>query len=270
MESRLIQAEKLAAIGQAAASTAHEVRNALAGIAGTIEVLERSPAWRELPEDVGQEVKLQITRISHIIDDLLNYARPGTLSLRRSDLHQIIDKAIMATAAHPDSSGKRVVRRYAEGPIFLEVDPVRMEQAFQNLLTNAYQAMVAGDRLEIATAGAGGRITIRFTDTGAGMSEETIARALEPFYTTKAKGTGLGLAIVQAIVESHRGTIDLSSSSGSGTSVTLTLPDAGTIEGKLSSDPDRTAPVTRVSGGSDVTGRETRERRSGTGDRLPG
>ena len=238
MESRLIQAEKLAAVGQAAASTAHEVRNALAGIAGTIEVLERSPAWRELPEDVGHEVKLQISRISHIIDDLLNYARPGSLTLRRSDLHQIIDKAIAATASHPDAAGKKLIRRYSQGPLFLEVDSVRLEQAFQNLLTNAYQAMRAGDRLEITTAGDGGRITIRFTDHGAGMSEETIARALDPFYTTKAKGTGLGLAIVQAIVEAHRGTIALASKAGSGTSVTLTLPDAGTIEGKIAADQD--------------------------------
>lgn len=236
MEARLIQAEKLAAIGQAAASTAHEVRNALAGIAGTIEVLERSPAWRELPEDVGQEVKLQIARISHIIDDLLNYARPGSLSLHRSDLHQILDKAITATASHPDAGGKKVIRRYAENPIVLEVDSCRLEQAFQNLLTNAYQAMRTGDCLEIRTAGDGGQVTIRFEDSGAGMSEETIDRALEPFYTTKAKGTGLGLAIVQAIIEAHRGTIDLTSTAGEGTTVTVTLPGGGTIEAKIAPD----------------------------------
>ncbi len=228
MEARLIQAEKLAAIGQAAASTAHEVRNALAGISGTIEVLEDTAAWRELPEEVGAEVKVQIARISSIIDDLLNYARPGKLALRRADIHQILDRVLMSNSI-PEAAGKRVVRRFSDGQLCAVVDPVRLEQAFQNLTANAYQAMEPGGTLEVTTRRAGGEIEVSFSDTGSGMGGETLRHALEQFYTTKSRGTGLGLAIVQAIVEAHGGRIHLASKPRTGTTVTVKLPGAGSL-----------------------------------------
>lgn len=226
MEARLIHAEKLAAIGQAAASTAHEVRNALAGIWGTIEVIEGTPAWRQLPEEVSNEVKLQMARIAHIIDDLLAYARPSRLALRRKNIHEVLDRVIASTSALPDARGKITIRNYADGDLPAEVDPARLEQAIQNLMANAYQAMEEGGRLEVVTCRGDGAIRIVFTDTGAGMTPETLSQALEPFFTTKARGTGLGLAIARSIVEAHGGRIDLRSRPGSGTTVALTLPAA--------------------------------------------
>jgi len=224
MEARLIQAEKLAAIGQAAASTAHEVRNALAGIWGTISILERTRAWEELPDDVGEEVKRQIARIAHIIDDLLSYARPGRLDRRRTDIHEVLERARRGADGLPEASGKRVVAAFCEGTLFADIDPVRLEQAFQNLIANACQAMDPGGVLTISTGRRDGLIEMVFQDTGRGMSPETLSHALEPFFTTKARGTGLGLAIVQTIVEAHRGSVALSSTPGGGTRVTLSLP----------------------------------------------
>lgn len=224
MEARLIHAEKLAAIGQAAASTAHEVRNALAGIGGTIEILEDTPAWTQLPPEVSEEVKAQIARIANIIDDLLSYARPGKLARRRVDLHQMLDRAISRTSA--EAHGRKTRRKYAEGAILLEADSEQLEQAFRNLIINAYQAMDKEGTLEIATLRQDDRILVRFSDTGRGMPEQTLEHALEPFFTTKARGSGLGLAIVQAIVEAHQGEIVLKSSPKNGTTVTLTLPSA--------------------------------------------
>jgi two-component system sensor histidine kinase AtoS len=224
MEARLIQAEKLAAIGQAAASTAHEVRNALAGIWGTIQILERSPAWRELPADVGAEVHLQIARIGHIIDDLLAYARPSRLARQDTDIHEVLERALAAAAASPDAADRLTVRRYCTGPLQAEVDPLQLEQAFQNLILNAYQAMAPRGILHVETARSGDTVQVRFRDTGTGMSTEMLSQALEPFFTTKARGTGLGLAIVKTIVEAHRGTVDLASSPQVGTTVTVTIP----------------------------------------------
>jgi PAS domain S-box-containing protein len=229
MEARLIQAEKLAAIGQAAASTAHEVRNALAGIWGTIQILERSPAWRELPPDVGTEVNLQIARIGHIIDDLLAYARPSRLARQDTDLHEVLERAIASAAASPDAADRLAVRHYCSGPLQAEIDPLQLEQAFQNLILNAYQAMAPHGILHVETSRDGDAVRVRFRDSGAGMSKEMVSRALEPFFTTKARGTGLGLAIVKTIVEAHRGTIDLDSSPQMGTTVTVTVPRSVTI-----------------------------------------
>lgn len=224
MEARLIQAEKLAAIGETAATIAHEVRNALAGIAGTVEVLKGSALWGELPDGVGAEVELQVTRIAHIVNDLLAYARPGRLLPRPTDVNMILDRAISALACSPDAAGKKIVREYAPGPVPAEVDPARLEQAFQNIITNAYQSMNSGGTVRVGTRRSDGAVEILFSDSGAGMSGDLRARAFEPFFTTKARGTGLGLPIVKTIVEAHHGKIDLTSSPGAGTTVTLTLP----------------------------------------------
>ncbi len=224
MEARLIQAEKLAAIGQAAASTAHEVRNALAGIWGTISILERTRAWEELPDDVGEEVKRQIARIAHIIDDLLSYARPGRLDRRCTDIHEVLERARKFADSLPEAEGRRLVARFCEGALFADVDAVRLEQAFQNLIANSCQAMEPGGVLTISTNRRDGFIEMVFADNGRGMSPETLSHALEPFFTTKARGTGLGLAIVRTIVEAHHGGITLSSAPGEGTRVTITLP----------------------------------------------
>jgi PAS domain S-box-containing protein len=224
MEARLIQAEKLAAIGQAAASTAHEVRNALAGIWGTIQLLERSAAWRELPKEVGAEVHVQIARIGHIIDDLLAYARPSRLARQQSDVHAILDRAISAAASSADAADRLFVRHYSPGPLQAEVDPLQLEQAFQNLILNACQAMGPRGIVHIETGCEDEMVSVRFRDTGAGMSPDQLARALEPFFTTKARGTGLGLPIVKTIVEAHKGTIDLASVPSRGTTVSLRIP----------------------------------------------
>jgi PAS domain S-box-containing protein len=224
MEARLIQAEKLAAIGQAASSIAHEVRNALAGISGAMQVLKGSPAWKELPEGIAEEMDLQMARIAHIVNDLLSYGRPGSLHPRKADIHQMLDHVLASASSSPEAAGKRVLREYVQGALVAEVDQACLEQAFTNVVTNAYQAMPAGGTLKVGTRLSNGVVQVQFTDTGSGMSEATVARAFEPFFTTKVRGSGLGLPIVRTIVEAHRGVVQLASSPGQGTTVTLTLP----------------------------------------------
>ena len=224
IESRLIQAEKLAAIGQAAAGIAHEVRNALAGISGVVQVLKRSKAWEELPQGFSEEVDLQVARIAQIVNDLLTYARPGTLNAQKANLHEVLDRALRAASAGPDASHKTLKRAYAPGELTADVDSGRLEQAFTNLATNAYQAMEPGGVLNVTTERNNGIIKISFSDTGRGMPPEIQGRAFEAFFTTKVRGTGLGLPIVRNIVEAHKGTVDVRSDERKGTTVTLTIP----------------------------------------------
>ncbi len=194
------------------------MRNALAGIAGTIEVLEQTPLWRQLPEEVSEEVG--------VVNDLLTDARPPGLNLVRSEVHKILDQVIAAASRAPRAPTMQTIRRYADGPLWAEVDSVRLQQAFHNLLANAHRAMGLGGQLTITTRSNGAGVEISFTDTGTGMNPETLARAFEPFYTTKAKGTGLGLPIVKTIVDAHKGSIDLESAPREGTTVRLRLPAA--------------------------------------------
>ncbi|MBI4168515.1 MAG: PAS domain S-box protein [Acidobacteria bacterium] len=226
MAARLIQTEKLVAIGQAAASIAHEVRNALAGISGAIQVLKGSTTWKELPEGIGEEMDRQVARIAHIVNDLLSYGRPRALHPRQADIHRLLDNVLTVASASPEGAGKRVLRDYEQGTLVAQVDPAWLEQAFTNVVTNAYQAMGAGGTLKVGTRRADGTIEVQFTDTGCGMPEGTLARVFEPFFTTKVRGTGLGLPIVRTIIEAHRGAVRLKSSPGRGTTVTLTLPGA--------------------------------------------
>jgi PAS domain S-box-containing protein len=224
MESRLIRAEKLAAIGQAASGIAHEVRNALAGISGAVNVLKDSAAWRELPEGFGEEFDLQVTRIAHIVNDLLSYARPGTFHTARANVHELLERALSNTTSTPDAAGKKVVLQLESEPIFARVDAGRVEQAFTNVATNAFQSMKDGGTLTVSTKRSNGALRIQFADSGCGMPEETISQAFDPFFTTKVRGTGLGLPIVRTIIEAHEGTVELASEPASGTTVTLTLP----------------------------------------------
>jgi PAS domain S-box-containing protein len=230
MERRLIHAEKLAAIGQAAASIAHEVRNALAGISGAVQVLKGSASWKELPEGFGEEVDLQVGRIAQIVNDLLSYARLGTLSTQPTDLHQVLDRVLSNTSHGPEADNKRIHREYASGAISVEADPGRLEQAFANLIVNAFQAMRPGGTLEVQTEHLEDEVQVRFSDSGCGMPPETMDRAFEAFFTTKVRGTGLGLPIVRTIIEAHKGTVDLRSSPHDGTTVTLTLPCTGSTQ----------------------------------------
>ena len=227
MEKRLLEAERMSTIGQLAASTAHEVRNALAGIWGTIEVLQRSLAWRELPPDIADEVREQVTRIGRFVDDVLAYGRPEGIVTQRIDLHAVLDRVLGATRSSSEVAGKQTIRRLAPGCLWAEVDTHQIEQALSNVIKNGYQAMEPGGTLVVTTAVSGDDVEIRIADSGAGMTMQTRAHAFDPFFTTKHKGAGLGLSITRAIVEAHGGTVDLETAPLGGTTVTLRLPGAG-------------------------------------------
>jgi signal transduction histidine kinase len=220
----LERSEQLAAIGELAASIAHEVRNPLAGMKGALEILRKDlskPANREIVD----ELMTQIVRLENLVRDLLTYARPHPVNPQVFDLHELLDRLLRGCKETADASGITVHRIYGPGSGRLRADPQQLEQVFLNLIQNALQAMEQeGGTLTLTTGVAGGEMVVEFRDTGGGMPEGVLSRVFQPFYTTRHRGSGLGLPIVRKIVEAHDGSIEVTSAPGQGCAATVRLP----------------------------------------------
>ena len=246
MERELRRSERLAAIGQLSASIAHEIRNPLAAISGSIQVLERrtperadDPEARRLMEIVLRETD----RLNALITDFLLYARPAPRRVTAIALGDALDDVLrMFEAVRP---ARVAVATRLEPGLVLHADPEQLRQVLWNLVLNAAQAMEKGGRLEIRGARTGeppqeavpGRrnedqaqqdwVEIAVVDEGVGIPMDALDRIFDPFFTTKRGGSGLGLATVHRIVEQHGGSIRVESTLGVGTTVRVRLPRAG-------------------------------------------
>jgi signal transduction histidine kinase len=169
-------------------------------------------------------------RINHIVGDLLDFARPVAPALHPGAIGQVLDEAIDAalTQVAHDAAPITVERQFDGSLTAVPFDARLLRQAVVNLVLNAMQAMPDGGTLRVRArpepSEGGDMVSIEVTDTGAGMSEEILARIFEPFFTTRAMGTGLGLAVVRRIVEGHRGDIIVRSRVGEGTSFAIRIP----------------------------------------------
>jgi two-component system, NtrC family, sensor histidine kinase PilS len=228
MQIQVERAERLASIGRFAAGIAHEIRNPLASISGSVEVLRGGaspdPETRQLVDIVLREVD----RLNALITDLLEYARPPAEERQSIDLSEAASE--IATAFELEKRPNRV-KLVVEAPdrVCIEAGAGQVRQILWNLLRNASDAMPTGGviRLEVARAakaGAAPEAVLSITDEGVGIRKEDVERIFEPFFSTKARGTGLGLSIVARIVEAHRGAIEIESEPGRGTTFTLRFP----------------------------------------------
>ena len=223
-EEQLHRREKLAMLGQLAGGVAHELRNPLGVMSNAVYYLrmvhdEGEIASEEYLDILSQEVQ----NAEKIITDLLDFARIKSPSRGPVSVREIIDEAVTRSES---SNGMAVdVQVPDQGPI-LFVDPKQMVQVVRNLITNARQAMPDGGRVTIRARAEDAMVTISVSDTGTGMSKETLARLFEPLFTTKAKGIGLGLAISKHLVESNGGSISVWSEEGKGSTFTMMMPAA--------------------------------------------
>jgi signal transduction histidine kinase len=218
------RAEQLAAVGELAASIAHEVRNPLAGMKGALEVLHAELAIKPANREIVAELLVQIARLENLVRDLLTFARPTALTVQPCDLHETLDRLLRTYKDEADASGITVQRIYGPGTGTVEADPQQIEQVFLNLLHNAFQAMEGGGTLTVSTQAGPGSVRVTFQDTGKGIAAADLQRVFQPFFTTKHRGSGLGLSIVRKIIQAHGGMIELASEPGRGTTATLTLP----------------------------------------------
>jgi signal transduction histidine kinase len=220
----LRRSEQLAAVGELAASIAHEVRNPLAGMKGALEVLRDELAVKPSNLEIVDELLAQIARLENLVKDLLTFARPSTVTPREFDLHELLDRLLRMYKDQADAAGITIHRIYGPATGRLQADPQQMEQVFFNLLHNAIQAMEEGGTLTVTTQSGSAGISIAFRDTGHGVTPENLERIFQPFFTTKHRGSGLGLPIVKKIVAAHGGSIEIASVVGQGTEATLYLP----------------------------------------------
>ncbi|NOX58214.1 MAG: hypothetical protein GXP29_05065 [Planctomycetes bacterium] len=222
MESKLARAQHLAEIGQLAASLAHEIKNPLAGISGAIQIIGESLSGDSPYRSIIRDILGQIGRLDETVKDLLLYARPAPPTRKQVALDKLVPR--VAGVLQEEPALRKVKVNYKVSGTVVSADEAQLEQLLVNLILNAAHAHRSEGSITVAGKADGESVTISVRDRGVGMSPEILARALEPFYTTKAKGTGLGLAICRRIVESHGGTIAIDSTLGEGTTITVTLP----------------------------------------------
>jgi PAS domain S-box-containing protein len=229
LERRVIQAEKLASLGQLAASVVHEINNPMTAVSTYADALWRrsqhSPTADPADVDKYKRIVDNSERVLRFTRDLVNYARPAQDKPEDIDLNGVIEKAIGFCDHVLRKHGVGIEQKLGAVPGFLAVRQ-NLVQVFVNLITNACHATPAGGKVTVSTGTDGEMALITVMDTGSGINPETQARIFEPFFTTKpdGKGTGLGLSIVQGIIENHGGSITVHSELGRGTTFTIRMP----------------------------------------------
>src|SRR5829696_6424310 len=219
--------DRLAAIGRMAASIAHEIRNPLAAMRGSIQMLRSEmnsdPSQTELMEIILRESD----RLNQIITDFLSYARPRSLTPARVDVGDLLHQTFALMRHSPEiGANQSIVEELPAEAIFAEADEGQLKQVFWNLARNALHAMPQGGTLRATLeTNSNNRLRIAFSDSGRGMSPEQVDRLFEPFSSTTG-GTGLGLSIVYQIIRDHGGTINVRSLVEQGTTITVDLPVA--------------------------------------------
>lgn len=222
LEAKLVRAQHLAEIGQLAASLAHEIKNPLAGISGAIQIIGESLDSKSPYKSIVRDILGQIGRLDATVKDLLMYARPSMPARKEVRLAQLVSRTIGLFKEEP--ALRTVQVRFHGDDLSVEADEAQMEQLLLNLILNAAHASAKGGTIDIRANQRGAGLELVVRDQGCGMPPNVLDRALEPFFTTKAKGTGLGLAICRRIAESHGGSIRIESSPGVGTTVHVELP----------------------------------------------
>jgi two-component system NtrC family sensor kinase len=231
LRTQLVQAEKLATLGQIVAGVVHELANPLTSIVACTEYLLRKSDGQAAPEDREQLKRIGVSadRILKFSRDLVAYARPAQERPEPLALHEVIGQAEEFSRHELDRRGVSFLADFSSGapPVLGQTGP--LTQVFVNLFTNAAHAMSdRGGMLVVRTRAAPAEqcVYVEVTDTGIGIPRQDLDRIFEPFFTTKEKGhgTGLGLAIVRDIVSAHRGTVSVASTPGEGTTFTLRLP----------------------------------------------
>jgi two-component system, NtrC family, sensor kinase len=231
LNAHIVQAEKLASLGQIAAGVVHELNNPLTSIVAYTDYLILRAANRAGGADTDEIDRLRrisesAGRMLRFTRDLVSYARPSSETPVPCSAHMVIDQAIAFCEHVLAAASVTVQRRFAIDLPSVRGKPEQLAQIFVNLITNACHAMLRGGTLTVTTRLEGALVCIDLTDTGHGIHPDHVPQVFTPFFTTKTSGagTGLGLAIVKSILDGHGGTIRASSDGRSGATFSITLP----------------------------------------------
>jgi two-component system sensor histidine kinase PilS (NtrC family) len=222
MEDHVKRVDKMAAIGEMAAGLAHEIKNPLASLSGSIQLLREDIGYDADHDRLMQIVLREADRLSSLVTNFLLYARPPAGKAEALEAEKIIIDTIELFEKDGNNDGRIVTSKNIQPGIWISMDPVHLQQLLWNLLINAAEAIGGEGKIHIELfATKNKQVHIKITDNGCGMSPDDINLIFDPFFTTKASGTGLGLSIVHRILEAYDALLDVESEINQGTTFTL-------------------------------------------------
>lgn len=224
LELNARQREKLAAIGNLAAGVAHEIRNPLSSIKGYVTYFGSLFAEGSENRKAAAIMAGEVDRVNRVISELLEFARPSDLKVRKTDIKNLIDHCMRMIDHEAEFAHVRLTKTFHDNLPELVIDPDRFTQVLLNIFINALQAMPEGGELSLTAEQKENSFYLHISDTGKGIALDNLEDVFNPYFTTKPNGTGLGLAIVQKIIEDHGGAVRIRSKLGIGTTVTIELP----------------------------------------------
>jgi signal transduction histidine kinase len=226
-QAQLVQAEKLAGLGQLAAGVAHELNNPLSGILGFTQILLGSSDLTPLQRQDLETIHAQSQRCRQIVQNLLEFSRRKKTQIVAANAVDLLEQTLKLVRYDFSTSAIELVTEFPPDLPRVSGDESKLQQVFLNLITNARQAMenIKNAQLRITAAVEGEYVVFRFTDNGCGIKGENLSKIFDPFFTTKpvGKGTGLGLSICHGIVQQHKGELSAHSEAGQGTTFVLKL-----------------------------------------------
>ena len=224
MEDHVKRVEKLASMGEMAAGLAHEIKNPLASLAGSIQILKEELSYNSEDHKLMQIVLRETDRLNSLVSDFLLFAKPPQGNLEKIQLDRSLSEILELFEKDIACAGRISIERRLLPDIWVAMDPVHLRQVVWNLLLNASESIEgAGTIVVTMNSHIARKVSVAVVDTGIGIPDECLKNIYDPFFTTKARGTGLGLSIVHRILESYASRMEVESDPGSGTTFRFRL-----------------------------------------------
>jgi two-component system sensor histidine kinase PilS (NtrC family) len=222
MEDHVKRVEKMASIGEMAAGMAHEIKNPLASLIGSIQLLSEDMRYDPDHDRLMRIILREADRLSSLVNNFLLYARPPVGRVKAIELDKVLTETVELLKKDANTDGRITIAKKIQPEIWVSMDPVHLRQIFWNLLLNAAEAIDGEGAIAIEMHASKNRHAfVRITDDGIGMTRKDLKSIFNPFFTTKPAGTGLGLSIVHRILETYDAWLNIDSEAGEGTTITL-------------------------------------------------
>ncbi len=233
LEEQMRRADRLAAVGSLAAGIAHEIRNPLGSVKGLVQLLQEEFEEDSQKKEYAQVIVKEVDRLNKVVEELLSFARPDDSEVEsrfsRLNINEVIAQTLLLAEHDTKNVHIEIAKNFADDLPLILADAKKLQQAFLNIIFNAFAAMEKGGTLTITTGykQENKLVEIKFSDTGSGIAPEILNKIFDPFFTRKEGGTGLGLTITHQIISSHNGKVDVKSIPKEGTTFIITFPAKG-------------------------------------------